>query len=193
MGGNYFTNPLVFLIDVLFSIYIMVIMLRLLLAWVRADFYNPISQFIVKVTNPLLIPLRRVVPSLGGLDLATILLMFMLQLVALGLMLAITGNNPVHPALLVITIGKLIELAFNVFIMSIFIQVILSWVNPGAHTPVSALLFSLTEPVLRPVRGVIPPISGIDLSPLVALVGLQILKMLVLPLFTLALPVQFMH
>ena len=93
MGSSYLTNPLVFLIQVLFGAYILVVMLRFLLQLVRADFYNPVSQFVVKVTTPVLTPLRRVIPGVGGLDIASIILMWLLKSVELGLVILITGSS----------------------------------------------------------------------------------------------------
>lgn len=180
--NGYLGSPLVFLVDTLFSLYILVVMLRFLLQWVRADFYNPVSQFVVKATGPLLRPLRRVIPGWGGVDLAAVVLMLALQMLALTVMFWLSGRQLAPLALFLASLYELIGLAFNVFIFAILIQAILSWVNPGTYNPVSGLLYSLTEPLLRPVRRYIPPISGLDLSPLVAIIGLQVLKMLIQPL-----------
>jgi YggT family protein len=182
MQGSYFTNPLEFVISTLFSLYILAIMLRFLLGAVRADFYNPASQFLVRITNPLLVPLRKVIPSIGKFDSAALLLMLVLQIISLVLVLALRGGGIPVGAVLLSSIAELVSLMINVFIFAIIIQVILSWVNPGSYNPVSSLLYSLTSPVLQPIQRLIPPISGIDLSPLVALLGLQVLRMLVLPL-----------
>ncbi len=180
MGSSYFTNPLVFLIQVLFGAYIAVVMLRFLLQWVRADFYNPLSQFIVKATTPLLRPLRRIIPGFGGVDFASIILMWLLQSLELSLILLVSGAG-LHAAVLLWAIPELIALLINVFLVAIFIQVILSWVNPGAYNPASALLHSLTEPLLGPARRLIPPIGGLDLSPMLVIIGLYLLEMLLLP------------
>ncbi len=180
MGSSYFTNPVVFLIQVLFGAYILVVMLRFLLQLVKADFYNPVSQFIVKVTSPVLIYLRRIIPGLGGIDLASIFLMWILKTIELALIIALAGL-PISPMVFAWAIPELIKLAFNVFIFSILIQVILSWVNPGAYNPVTALIDSLTEPVLRPARNILPPMGGLDLSPMAAMIGLYLLQMLLLP------------
>ncbi len=180
MGSSYFTNPVVFLIQVLFGAYILVVMLRFLLQLVKADFYNPVSQFIVKVTSPVLIYLRRIIPGLGGIDLASIFLMWILKTIELTLIIALAGL-PISPMVFAWAIPELIKLAFNVFIFSILIQVILSWVNPGAYNPVTALINSLTEPVLRPARNILPPMGGLDLSPMAAMIGLYLLQMLLLP------------
>lgn len=182
MSSSYLTNPLEFLISTLFSLYILVIMLRFILGAVRADFYNPVSQFLVRVTNPLLVPMRRIIPSIRQYDTSALLLMLFLQLLSLTIVVLLRGASVPFLALLLAAIGELVILAFNVFIFAIVIQVIISWVNPGNYNPVNALLTNITSPVLRPIQKLIPPISGMDLSPLVALIGLQVMKMLILPL-----------
>jgi len=182
MSGNYFTNPIEFLISTLFSLYILAVMLRFLLGMVRADFYNPVSQFLVRITNPVLVPLRKVLPSIGKFDIAAIVLMIALQLLALTLIVLLRGSGFPVGAILIISLAKLVSLAINVFFFAIIIQVILSWVNPGTYNPVTSLVYSLTSPILRPIQQLIPPISGIDLSPLFAIIGLQVLRMLVIPL-----------
>jgi len=179
---NYYSSPLEFLITTLFSLYILAVMLRFLLGAVRADFYNPISQFLVRITNPLLLPLRRIIPGIGKYDTASLVLLLILQFISLVVIVLLRGGNIAFIPLLAAAIIKIILLLINVFIFAIFVQVILSWINPGTYNPVNALLNSLTSPVLRPIQRVIPPVSGMDLSPLFALIGLQVLKMLVAPL-----------
>lgn len=181
MGSSYLTNPAEFLINTLFGLYILAIMLRFLLAWVRADFYNPVSQFLVKITNPALMPLRRIIPSAGKIDSSSIVLMLLLQMISLSLILLLRGSAISIGSLLIWSLGELLGLFLNVFLFAILIQVILSWISPGNYNPVVSLLYSLTEPVLRPVRKLVPPVSGMDLSPLVALIGIQLTKMLLLP------------
>jgi len=182
MNSSYLTNPLEFLISTLFSLYILAVMLRFILGAVRADFYNPVSQFLVRITNPLLVPMRRVIPSYRQYDTSALLLMLLLQLASLVIVIMLRGVSIPFISLLLAAIGELVILAFNVFIFAIVIQVVLSWVNPGNYNPVNALLSSITRPVMGPIQRLIPSVSGIDLSPLVALIGLQVLKMLVLPL-----------
>jgi len=182
VNSTYLTNPLEFLITTLFSLYILAVMLRFLLGAVRADFYNPVSQFLVRITNPVLAPMRKIIPSAGKFDTAALLLMLLLQLTSLVLMVALRGASVSILALLLLAVAELALLLINIFIFSILIQVILSWINPGTYTPVGALLHSLTNPVLAPIQRIIPPVAGFDLSPLFALIGLQVLKMLIHPL-----------
>jgi YggT family protein len=181
MGSSYVTNPLEFLIITLFSLYILAVMLRFLLALVRADFYNPVSQFLVKVTNPLLVPLRRVIPATGKVDSSSLVLMLLLQMTSLFLVVLLRGKQLSLISLLVLSVAELLGLLLNVFLFAILIQVILSWINPGTYNPAVSLLYSITEPVLRPCRRLLPPISGMDLSPIIALIGIQLTKMLLLP------------
>ena len=182
MNSTYLTNPLEFLITTLFSLYILAVMLRFLLGAVRADFYNPVSQFLVRITNPVLAPLRKVIPSAGKYDTAALLLMLLLQLTSLVLMVLLRGASVPILTLLLLAVAELVLLLINIFIFSIIIQVVLSWINPGTYTPVGALLQSITSPVLAPIQRMLPPVAGIDLSPLFALIGLQVLKMLIHPL-----------
>ena len=177
MGGNYVGNAATFLIETLFGLYILIVMLRFLLQWVRADFYNPVSQFIVKATQPALAPLRRVIPGFGGADLAAVVLMFALKFVELWLITGLLGIAPHVSGLAILCIAELLGLLINVFIFAILIQVIVSWVNPGMYNPVMGLLHSLNEPLLAPARRLIPPISGLDLSPIAVIICLQLVSM----------------
>ena len=181
MGSSYFTNPLEFLISTLIGLFITAVMLRFLLAMVRADFYNPLTQILVKLTNPALKPLRRFIPGFGGIDIASLLLMLALQILALTLITLLRGAA-LHPVgLLLWSLAELLGLLFNIYMFSILIQVVLSWVNPNAYNPAVSLLYSINEPLLAPARRLIPPLSGLDLSPVVVLLGLQLAKMLLLP------------
>ena len=176
---NYVSNAGVFLVQTLFGLYLLVVMLRLILQIVRADFYNPLSQFLVKVTNPPLKPLRRFIPGVAGIDLASVVLLLLLKIIEI-LLLAVFPNYPALEliGLPILAIAELIALMVNIFLFAIIIQAILSWVNPGTYNPVSSLLQQLTEPVLGPFRRMIPPISGMDLSPLAAIIAIVLIKML---------------
>jgi YggT family protein len=181
MGSNYMTDPVVFLIDTLFSLYILAVVLRFLLQWIRADFYNPVSQFLVKITHPPLRLLRRVIPSVGRVDSSTLLFALLLQMLANFSILAIKGLSISFIALTVLSFGDLLKMVIDIFVYAIFIGALLSWFAPGNYNSVSSILYSLTEPLLNICRRVLPDLGGIDLSPLVALVLLQLTKMMVLP------------
>jgi YggT family protein len=181
MDSSYFTNPLVFLVQVMFELYLLIVMLRFLLQLVRADFYNPVSQFIVKATGPVLTPLRRLVPAFGGMDTSSLLLAWVIKSVELFLIILISGKGTMLLYPIMLAIPGLLELTINIFLFSILILVILSWVSPGSYNPAIGLLNSLTEPVMRPARRIIPPMGGLDLSPMAVLIGLSLLQMLIIP------------
>lgn len=181
MGANYFTDPIVLVIEALSSLYVMAVMLRFLLQWCGADFYNPISQFLVKATQPPLRLLRRYVPPVGKIDTSSLVLMLALQMLANFSIALLQGATLGIGALTVIALIELINLLFNVFIFSIIARAVLSWLNPGRYDAASSILYSLTEPVLNLFRRMIPDMGGIDLSPLAALLFLQVARMVVLP------------
>ena len=177
MGGGYFGNAGVFLINTVFGLFILIVMLRFLLQLVRADFYNPVSQFLVKVTSPVLVPLRRVIPGLFGIDFAAVVLLLVLQILQIVLVGLIKGYAFQPLGVLVMSIAELASLTLNIFFFSILIQVILSWINPGNYNPITTVLHGLNEPLLAPARRLIPSGSGFDFSPLVVGVMLKLVEM----------------
>ena len=184
MGDGYLLNPVIFLVDTLFGLYILVVMLRLLLQSVRADFYNPLSEFIVKATNPPLVPLRRIIPGVGGIDMASVVLVVILQLLAIvviGLLHGGFSEAVSIPGLIMATVAKLVSLLLYIYLFSIFILAIMSWFATGHYNPVTSILASITDPLMRPVRRLIPPMGGLDLSALAVILGLYVARMLIMP------------
>jgi YggT family protein len=181
MTEAYFTNPLLFLIKTLFGLYITLVVVRFLLQWVRADFYNPISQFVVTVTSPVLRPLRKVIPGWGGADLASVALAWMLKAVELAILSMLLGLDRNPLLALAWAIPALVGLVLNIFLFAVLIRVILSWVNPDPYNPAVDLLNRLTEPLLAPAQRLVPPISGIDLSPMAVMIAIVLLEMLIVP------------
>lgn len=178
MSGGYVENAGTFLLDVIFGLYIGAVMLRLFLQWARADFYNPLSQAIVKVTNPVLRPLRRYIPAIGRIDTASVVLIVLLQMLNVWLKLSLGGGGGNIGGIAVFAIAELMSKAVYIFMFAIFVQVIASWVAPGAYNPAMSLIDSITYPLLKPLRAVLPPLGGLDLTPMVALIGLQLALML---------------
>ncbi|CAB1277487.1 conserved membrane protein of unknown function [Candidatus Nitrosacidococcus tergens] len=183
MPNHYFINPLIFTIDILFSCYILAVMLRLFLQWVRTDFHNPVAQFLITVTQPALRPLRRYIPPVGNIDTACIALLLILALVKLAIIASLTFGIPSLFTLFMASIGDLIGIGFKILEMAIIFRAVLSWIMPNSYNPALIPLYHLTDPILRPVQNLIPLISGIDLSPIAALIGLEILSMFIDPLF----------
>ena len=186
MGGS-FIQAAVFLIEIFFGLYILAVLLRYLLARVRADFYNPLSQFLVKITNPAIKPLRRLIPGYLGVDWPSIVLLLLVQgLEIILISLAAYGHIPSPIGLLVLTVAYLLKEVIYVYMFIIIIQIIISWVNPGAYNPITVIMHQLSEPVLKPVRRLIPSAGGFDFSPMVIIIGMQLLIiLLVSPLMNL--------
>lgn len=175
---NNSANAFSYLVGTLLDLYITAIMLRLLLQWVRADFYNPVCQFLIKVTNPVLLPLRRVIPAVGRLDTASVVLMLGLEFFSVWIVSRI-ASSPLSPAGIVLfSVTKLLVTLLITYFFLIIANVILSWVAGRARHPVVPLVYQLTEPVLRPFRRFIPPIGGLDLSPVFALIAIRFLLLL---------------
>jgi YggT family protein len=175
------TNAFIFLINTLFNLYMGAVLLRIILQWVRADFYNPISQLVWKLTQPVLAPFKNLLPRYRQLDLAALLLLLVLSVLYIQIIAAL-WNLRVGLLLTVwFAILKVAGLALSLYTASIVIYAILSWFGPGFSNPAANILYSINEPLLRPIRSVIPPIAGLDLSPLIAILLLQVLGIL-LPL-----------
>lgn len=181
MDGQYLLNPLAFVIDTLLSLYILVLMLRFLLQLFRADFYNPLSQFLLRAAKPALQPLNRLVPSTTRINGPTLVAMLVMQTLVVGVVASLQGSLPGLGALIMLALTELVTLVINVFFFTILIQTIMSWVSPTTHNPLSSVLHSLTAPLLDPARRLLPATAGIDFSPLIALLGLQVAKMLLIP------------
>ena len=193
MGSSYFTSPLTFIITTLFDLYILLVLLRFMLQMFRADFHNPVSQVIVKLTAPPLKYLRRGIPSISGQDVAAIVLCLAVTYVKFVLLRlldteAVSINNTIafigsvsYPGLLIYSVADLISLFLSIFLIAILIQVVLSWISPSNYNPVIGLVNSLATPALRPIQKLIPPIGGLDISPLFAMLAIVVVKMLLIP------------
>ena len=172
-----FNDILNYVLQTLLGLYLFAMLLRFLLQLVRADFYNPISQFLVKITNPLVLPLRKVLPGYGGLDLSSLVLALLLQMLSLTLLLLLKAGGLPGPDLLLI--GSVIGLAaliLQLYFFAILAMIILSWIAPGGNNPAVMLLYQLTEPVMAPFRKVLPAMGGLDLSPILVFIAIGVLQ-----------------
>ena len=186
MAGGYFADAGLFLVDTVLGIYILIVLLRFLFQLAGADFYNPLSQFIVKASNPPLARLHKLIPSLWGIDLGAIVLLLILEGLRLSVTALMLGHTPRVSGVLILSIGELLKLAVYVVVFSIFVRALLSWVSSGTRNPMARLLGSFTEPLLAPARRLLPATSGLDLSPIIVFLGLMlILKLMVQPLLDL--------
>lgn len=171
----------VYILQTIGSLYLLIVLLRFILQLVRADFYNPVSQFIVRATHPLVKPLRKIIPSVAGLDLASLVLAIVVQLVLMALTLMLMGYGLGDPLqLLAWSIVGVTALFLKVFFFALIISVILSWVAQGSHNPTAMLINQICEPLLAPIRRMLPSMGGMDLSPIVAFLILNLIDMLVI-------------
>ena len=176
-------SPFAYLVDTLFGLYTVALLLRFLLQLVRANFYNPVSRALVQITDPVLQPLRRLVPGAGGVDIASLVAMVLVQLAGTWLVFLLIDQEITAPALLSMTVYQLVDLVLLTYIVTIVIQALMSWINPGVHSPAMSLLYQLNAPLLRVAQRVTPPLGGLDLSSLLVLIALQFSRLLLKQLF----------
>jgi len=173
-------NALYYIVETLISLVFIVFLLRLVLQLARADFRNPIAQAIVSLTNPLIVPLRRILPPTGKVDTASVVAVVLIAIAEIGLLYALRGmGTPDAFTWLRIAALRMLTKVLWVYFYAIVLYALLSLIAPGQHTPISSLLASICEPILRPFRRLVPPIGGIDLSPLWACIALQALLILI--------------
>ena len=167
-------SSLFYLVKALGDLYLLAFLLRFLLQWVRADFYNPFTQAIVQITDPLVRPASRFIPTSRNMDVPTVVVLVLLEGILTWLLLRIGGvpSGSLAPFPLLI-VFRLISLALWFYSVSILVYVILSWVGPRTRHPIAVVLADLNEPILRPARRLIPTIAGLDLSPLLVLILVQ--------------------
>ena len=183
MRTDYASDTGMFLIDTVIGLYTLVVMLRFLFQLTGADFYNPISQTVVKLSNPPLVRLRRVVPSLPGIDTAAVVLLLILEMCRIAGINLLSGHSPAIIGLVLLSVGELLKLAIYIIIFSIFIRAMLSWFSGAGYTPVLRLMHTFTEPVLKIFRRLLPVTGGLDFSPIaVFIVFMVVLKIVVQPL-----------
>ena len=151
--------------------------MRFLLQLVRADFYNPISQFIVKATNPPLIPMRKIIPGFGGIDVASLVLALIVQAIAIALIMLIKGFQPPADVIIWAAIGVM-SLFLKIYFWGLLITVIASWIAPSSYNPALILINQILEPAMRPIRKLMPDMGGIDLSPIMMFLAIQVLEVL---------------
>lgn len=167
------------LIQTFFNLYILALLLRLLLQMARGDFYNPISQLLVKITQPVLKPVRSFLPSIGSIDTASIVVILLLQIIATTLLVTIQGY-PIPNSISLLIWGALgaVGMVINIYFIAILASIILSWIAPGSYNPTILLLHQLTEPVMKPFRKILPAMGGLDLSPIFVFVTINVLQII---------------
>lgn len=173
-------QALLFVLDTLLSLLVIAFLLRVLLPLVRADFRNPIGQAVMRITDPLVLPLRRVLPPAGRVDLASVVALLLVQLAGTAILRLVAGFGLGPAAIVAQGLLALLRTVLDFYFFAILIYALLSWVAPGTYSPASQFLGRICEPVLAPLRRIIPPLGGLDLSALFAMIALQALKILLL-------------
>lgn len=167
------TQALYFVLKTLTQLYLLLLILRFWLPMLRADFRNPVAQGVLRLTSPLVVPFRRFIPPIGRIDTATVLVAFVIEYLLILVLLFLTGASAGFFPIAVTSLMELAILSLNMFFFVVLIKIILSWVAPQNYNPVTAMLTTLAEPVLRPFRRLVPPLGGLDVSPIFAIVLLQ--------------------
>tara|TARA_R110001592_G_scaffold1911_1_gene11825 strand:- start:6046 stop:6609 length:564 start_codon:yes stop_codon:yes gene_type:complete len=172
-----FSEIFTLVLDTLSSLYLMLILLRFILQISRADFYNPISQFIVKATNPLLIPLRRIIPSIGGIDTASIVLAILFQALVVSLKILVLSGGVANPIFLsALSLIMVLDVLLKIYFWALIIMIVASWVAPGSGNPALVLINQMVEPLMQPFRKLLPSMGGLDLSPILVFLVIQVLE-----------------
>lgn len=166
-------NALLFLISTLFELYLFILIIRLVLVWIRSDYFNPLVQFVVKFTNYLIKPIRNIIPNIGRLETATLITIFVLELIKFTLISLLSVGVPNFFGILILAVGGILKLLIEIFFYGIILSAIMSWVQP--HNPMNRVLHQFVSPIIRPIQRIIPPVGGIDISPIPALILLQLL------------------
>lgn len=176
---NSFSHAGIFLIQSIFDLYIFILLLRIVLQWVNADSYNPLFVLIAKLTNPPLHPICRIIPSLHGIDLAAIILLLGLEMIKIAFLVWLQINTTPHlVGLLVLGFAELLNQLTNIFFYAVIALTILSWISPLAQGPLVEIVVRVSEPLLKPIRRILPRFSGLDFSPLIVIIGLKLLSIL---------------
>jgi len=176
---HYFASAGQILINFAFGALIALVVMRVLLQCVRANFYNPICQFLYKVSNPVLMPLRKIIPAWRNLDIAGVLLAWLLSAIKLALLYALAGQSLGIAGLVLMALADLVDFVLMLYFGLILVRVFLSFVTVERSNPIVPLIFQLTDPILRPIRRFIPPIAGLDLSPMIAMLAIMLARVLV--------------
>jgi len=168
------------IINTLGSLYLYAVILRFLLQLARADFYNPISQALVRITNPAIKPLRRIIPGFFGVDIASLALAILVKLAMIVVLFFVqTGSvNLNYAMVLLVALLSVLVTIFNIYFVAMIAMIILSWVAPGSYHPAAVLIHQVAEPVMAPFRRLLPPMGGIDFSPMIAFLALNVVKIL---------------
>lgn len=163
----------VFLIDTVVAFIVFLLLARFHFQWLRVPFRNPVGEFVLAATSWIVLPVRRVIPGVAGLDLATLLLAWTLQALGLWIQISISGAQPGPLAIVMVALVDLLRYSLFILVFAVIVQAVMSWINP--YAPLAPVFEAMTRPFLRPLRRFVPPVANVDLTPLILLVILQVL------------------
>lgn len=172
-----FTQIGVFLVDAVLSFFVFLLLARFHFQWLRVPFRNPVGEFVLATTSWMVTPARRVIPGIAGLDLATLLVAWLLQAFSLWAQASIVGAEPAAVTIAAIALVDLLRYSLYILVFAVIVQAVLSWVNP--YTPMAPAFDTITRPFLRPLRRFVPPLGNVDLTPLILLLALYVLLIVV--------------
>lgn len=176
---NPFYQSGLYLIQLIFDLYIFILLLRVVLQWVHTDPRNPLFVLVAKFTNPPLKLIYPIIPGLYGVDLAAVVLLLGLEALKIALLIWLEANTSPHiGGLFIFAFAELLNQMINIFFFSVLALSILSWISPLAHGPLIEILVRISEPLMRPIRNILPNFSGFDFSPLVLIIGLKLLTII---------------
>lgn len=180
MNASYWLNPLIFTVQTLTGLYTFVLILRLLMHWAAADYYNPICQWVVRITQLPLKPMKRLLPPIGRFDTATFILVWVVQMAATASLVILQGGGVAIVPLSIWALADILGVLMDVIFFAVMARAMLSWVNM-AYNPAISLLYTLTAPMMRFAQSLLPATGSIDLSPLLLLFAIHMAKLLLIP------------
>jgi YggT family protein len=174
---NAMNDIFAYLVQTALTLYLLIMLFRFLLQLVRADFYNPISQFLVRATNPLVLPVRKVLPPIGAVDTASLLLAVIIQLLGIAVLLLLNGVGLPNITLLIAwSFLGVLGLLVKIYFFALLAMIIMSWIAPGSHHPAIYLIYQICEPIMAPLRRVLPPMGGLDFSPILVFILINVVQ-----------------
>jgi YggT family protein len=171
-------TAILFVLNALLTLAVIAFLLRVVMPLVRADFRSPLGQAVLRFTDPLVKPLRRILRPVGKVDIASIAALLVVQFAGSTLIRLVAGGGFIPGSILVDALRGLAYTVLQFYTIAVLVQALLSWVAPGTYNPATQLLHRICEPLLAPFRRLIPPIGGLDFSALFVLIGLQALQLL---------------
>ncbi|HAU69489.1 MAG TPA: YggT family protein [Gammaproteobacteria bacterium] len=180
---NYAANAATLIIDTIIGLYLYIILVRFWMQWVRADFRNPVGQFVISTTSPFIIPLRKLLPPIGMVDTATLVFALIVAIIKVAALFAVVSSMPSAVNILVFGASEVLRSSIHIFMASVFIMIIASWIASGSYNPIVSVAQQIAHPLMAPAQRLLPNIGGFDLSPILVILFLNLsLVLLVAPI-----------